>query len=183
MDHATKKDESLAPEFELVKEEKEEAEAEPTTQEKLASELAQTNDRLLRLAAEFDNFKKIAAREQASSQKFANESLIGNLLPIMDNLEQAVKAGKKSDSEGAHDLLVGVEMVLKQMTDTLVKFGVEFFDSKNQTFDPSRHEALCEQEAPGVAAGTVVEEFQKGCLLHGRLLRPARVAVAKETSM
>ena len=179
MDHANKKDEALEPEI------TEEAEAlpEPTKEEKLSEELAQSNDRLLRLAAEFENFKKISAREQANSQKFANENLLNNLLPIIDNLEQAVIAGKKSGTEGAQDLLIGVEMVLKQLRDVFLKFGVEFFDSKNQSFDPSRHEALCEQEVEGVEAGTVIEEFQKGCLLHGRLLRPARVAVAKNKSI
>ena len=154
---------------------------EPTTEEKLASELTATNDRLLRLAAEFDNFKKISARERMQSIKFANEGLIVNLLPIMDNLEQAVKAGKKTKE--AQDLLVGVEMVLKQMVEALSKAGVEFFSSEGLPFDPNRHEAVCEQEASDVEEGTVVQEFQKGCLFNGRLLRASRVAVAKKSSI
>jgi len=152
----------------------------PTEEEKLASELVQTNDRLLRLAAEFENFKKIAARERVQSLKFANEGLIVSLLPAIDNLEQAVKAGKKADQ--AQDLLIGVEMVLKQMIEALQKAGVEFFNSEGQPFDPSRHEAVCEQEAEDKEEGTVVQEFQKGCLYNGRLLRASRVAVAKKSS-
>lgn len=154
--------------------------SQPTEEEKLSSELAQTNDRLLRLAAEFENYKKIAARERMQSLKFANEALIVSLLPAIDNLEQAVKAGKKADQ--AQDLLIGVEMVLKQMIEALNKVGVEFFNSEGQPFDPNRHEAVCEQESQDQEAGTVVQEFQKGCLYNGRLLRASRVAVAKKPS-
>lgn len=186
MDHAKKdKKEPEVPEIlesaEIIQAQEEPGAQSLSEEEKLASELAQTNDRLLRLAAEFDNFKKIAARERIQSLKFANEGLILSLLPIMDNLDQAVKAGKKADQ--AQDLLVGVEMVLKQMFEALSKAGVEFFNSEGQLFDPNRHEAVCEQEASGVEEGTVVQEFQKGCLFNGRLLRASRVAVAKKSSI
>lgn len=181
MDDAKKnKNDSLIPESENSSEH--EALPEPSEQDKLADELLETKDRLLRLAAEFENFKKISARERANSLKFANESLIVSLLPIMDNLEQAVLAGKSSEMGAARDLLVGVEMVLKHMTETLQKFGVEFYSALGLAFDPNRQEAVCEQEDDEVAPGTVVQEYQKGCLLNGRLIRAARVAVAKGSS-
>lgn len=156
------------------------AEAEISAEEKLKVELDQAKDRFLRLAAEFDNFKKISKREQLNSLKFANESLISSLLPIIDNLEQAVIAGKIAD-ESKTSVLIGVEMVLKQLIDALQKFGVEMFSAKGQAFDPARHEAVSEQEDDSVREGTVVIEYQKGYLLNGRLLRPARVVVAKKS--
>jgi molecular chaperone GrpE len=177
MDGTNKKDkekEEINSEAEVV-----EALPAPTPEEKLADELKQTNDRLMRLAAEFDNFKKISARENANSLKFANENLIASILPILDNLEQAVSAGRSLDQASAKNLLIGVEMVLKQMIEVLQKFGVEFYASEGQPFDPARHEAVAEEEKDGVEPGTVVSEYQKGYLLHGRLLRPARVTVSK----
>jgi|SRR5579871_4650450 len=143
-------------------------------------ELAETKDRFLRLAADFDNYKKISQREQQNSIRFANESLVTSLLPIVDNLEHAIAAQKKSGHE-KNDILIGVEMVLKQLQDLLGKFGVAGFTAKGLLFDPARHEALGEQEDDTVAPGTVVTEYQKGYLLHNRLLRPARVAVAKKS--
>lgn len=154
----------------------------PSEQDKLADELLESKDRFLRLAAEFENFKKITIRERANSLKFANENLVMSILPVMDNLEQAVIAGKNSEIGAARDLLVGVDMVLKQLIESLQKFGVEFFSALGLPFDPSRHEAVCEIEDDQVAVGTVVQEYQKGCLLNGRLIRPARVAVAKKSS-
>lgn len=151
----------------------------PTSEEKLADELKDTTDRLMRLAADFDNFKKISARENANSLKFANESLISSILPILDNLEQAVAAGRSLDQAAAKNLLIGIDMVLKQMTEVLQKFGVEFYSAQGQLFDPARHEAVAEAEDENTEPGYVITEYQKGCLLHGRLLRPARVLVAK----
>lgn len=150
---------------------------EQNNEEKLTLELKETHDKLLRLAAEFENYKKISQREQLNSLKFANENIVLSLLPIIDNLEQAVAAGKKSDS--AKDLVVGVEMVLKHFSDSLEKYGVEFINVLGQPFDPNRQEAIGEREDDQVEAGTVVEQMQKGCLLHGRLIRPARVIVSK----
>ncbi len=153
--------------------------SEPSLEEKLTTELKETHDRLLRVAAEFENYKKISQREQINSIKYANESLVLNLLPVIDNLEQAVNVGKKSDS--SKDLVIGVEMVLKQLSDCLEKFGVEFFSTHGEVFDPARHEALSERMDDSVEPGIVVEQFQKGCLLNGRLLRAARVVVSKKS--
>ena len=147
---------------------------EPSETDRLVEELASVKDRYLRLAAEFDNYKKIAQREQQNSIKFANEGLVLGLLPIMDSLEQAMVASKKDE-----DVLMGIEMVLKQLLDLLKKFGAEIFSAEGSMFDPSLHEAVGEQVDPHKKKGQVVLEYQKGCLLHGRLLRPARVLVSK----
>jgi molecular chaperone GrpE len=158
-----------------------EPEAQKSTEEKLHEELALAKDRLLRLGAEYENFKKISQREQQNSIRFANESLIVSLLPIVDNLEQAIAAQKKSTHISNNEILIGIEMVLKQFLDVLNKFGVETFSAQGMLFDPARHEALCEQEDNVVTEGTVVTEYQKGYVYNGRLLRPARVAVAKKS--
>lgn len=150
----------------------------PSVEAKVAEELAETKDRLLRLAADFENFKKIAAREQQNVMKFANENLILQILPIKDSLEQAVIAGKKS---GDNDVVVGIDMVLKQLNDMMVKAGVEIISAHGQPFDPSRHEAMGYQEDDSVDENIVVQEYQKGYLLNGRLLRPARVVLAKRS--
>jgi molecular chaperone GrpE len=148
-------------------------------EESLKDELLNIKDRYLRLAADFENYKKIIQREQQNNIKYANENLIIALLPIIDSLEQAIIMAKKS-SDSKSDVLVGVEMVLKQLLDLFKKFGVEVFSAQGMPFDPARHEALSEQEADDkVNSGTVIVEYQKGYLLNGRLLRPARVAVAK----
>lgn len=150
-----------------------------SVEEKLKVELTEAKDRLLRLMAEFENYKKIAQREQQNSIKFANENLVLNLLPVIDNLEQAIIACKKS-GDANNSVLIGVEMVFKQLVDVLSKVGIELFSALNQPFDPARHEAMGEQEDASVETGTVITEYQKGYLFHGRLLRPARVVIAKK---
>lgn len=150
------------------------AATEASEEEKLALELKETKDRLLRMAAEFDNFKKISQREHLASLKFASEGLILSLLPVVDNLSAAILSAKNNDS--AKDLVLGLDMVLKQLSDSLQKYGIEFFNALGEKFDPARHEAIGERE-DNSDAGTVLEQLCSGCLLHGRLLRPARVIV------
>jgi molecular chaperone GrpE len=164
------KDKALETEPELIKEEEKEI-------PDLSIELIETKDRLLRIAADFENYKKTSQREQLNSIKFANEAFITNLLPIIDNLEQAVKSSKDNNN----DVIVGVQMVLKQFYDLLEKAGVEVFSAQGLLFDPARHEALGQQVDDSVPEGTVIQEYQKGYLLHQRLLRPARVVIAKSS--
>src|SRR5580658_990295 len=113
------KDKALETEPELIKEEEKEI-------PDLSIELIETKDRLLRIAADFENYKKTSQREQLNSIKFANEAFITNLLPIIDNLEQAVKSSKDNNN----DVIVGVQMVLKQFYDLLEKAGVEVFSAQ-----------------------------------------------------
>jgi molecular chaperone GrpE len=152
-----------------------------TEEEKIKTELLETKDRLLRALADFDNYKKIAQRENLNNIKFANEGLLVSLLPILDNLEQAVMTSKQSAvGQENNTILVGVEMVLRQFRETLGKFGIEVFSALDKPFDPLRHEALGEEIDETKEPGTVIKEYQKGYLLQGRLLRPARVILAKK---
>ena len=137
--------------------------------------LEETHERFVRVSADFDNFRKRAAREREETVKLANERLLKDLLPVVDNLERAVATGS-GDGEG---LLAGVKMVLKQFQDTLGRYGVTGFSAVGEPFDPARHEALMQQESADVAPGTVVAEMTRGYLLNDKLVRPAAVVVAK----
>jgi molecular chaperone GrpE len=139
-------------------------------------ELQALQDKHLRLAAEFENYKRLAQRDQREYSRFANEQILKELLPVLDNLERAIKSAKASRNTEA--LIHGVELTLKQFMEVLSKFGVRPISSVGQPFDPSRHEAVTRIENRDVPENTVVEEYHKGYLLHERVLRPAMVAVA-----
>lgn len=137
-------------------------------------------DKYLRLAAEFENYKRLAQKEQRDYSRFANESLLKEILPILDNLERAIKASKEASQAGGKGdgLIQGVELTLKQFGEVLSKFGVQPIASVGQVFDPTRHQAVARVESDKVPSNTVAEEYQKGYLLHERVLRPAMVSVA-----
>lgn len=149
---------------------------------KMKEELDQVQDRYLRLGAEFENFKKRSEKERHSAIKFANERLAEDLLPVLDHLEQAIASTNASASSDAalKNVVVGVDMVLKQFREVLAKFGLKGFDALGVKFDPNLHEALLEEVSDTIEPGWVVRELQKGYMLNDRLLRPARVAVAKK---
>jgi len=140
-------------------------------------EIKEHNDRLLRVAADFDNYKKRAAREKEEWVKFANEDLIKSILPSVDNLERAINHSEKT--EDIQSLVEGVKLTLQQLLQTLNKFGVSPIESLGKPFDPALHEAMLVVETDQQEANRVVEEFQKGYLLNDRLLRPATVSVSK----
>lgn len=131
-------------------------------------------ERQLRVAAEFDNFRKRSVRDREDAVRSANERLLRDLLPVVDNLERAL-----ASSGDASGLQTGVRLVHKQFVDALGRFGVKAFDSVGEKFDPSKHEALMQQETDQVPEGHVVSEMAKGYLLNDRLARPASVVVAK----
>jgi molecular chaperone GrpE len=137
-------------------------------------------EKYLRLAAEFENYKRRAQRDQSDSIRFGNESLLKNLLPIIDNLERAIQFAKDAGTSGA--LLEGVELTHKQFLETVGKLGVRQISSQGSSFDPAVHQAVIQVESENAKPNTVVEEFQKGYFLHDRILRPAMVSVAKEKS-
>jgi molecular chaperone GrpE len=129
-------------------------------------------DKYIRLAAEFENFKRLAQKQKQEYSQFANESLLKELLPIVDNLERALKCvqeGRTTDG-----LVQGVELTLKQFTETLAKFGVKPIASLGASFD----QAVARQESKTASENTVIEEYQKGYQLHDRILRAAMVVVA-----
>lgn len=141
-----------------------------------AEEAKGLQEKYLRLAAEFENYKKLSLREQRESSLFANERILKDLLPIIDNLERAVRAAKESPI--GNGLLQGVELTLKQFSETLAKFGVTAIPSIGEPFDPAHHQAVTRLESATQPENTVVEEYQKGYRLHERILRAAMVAVA-----
>lgn len=143
-------------------------------------ELQISQDKYLRLAAEFENYKRRAQRDQSDSIRFGNESLLKNLLPIIDNLERAIQCAKDVGTSGP--LLEGVELTHKQFLETVSKVGVRQLSTTGNSFDPAIHQAVTQVESENVEPNTVIEEFQKGYLLHDRILRPAMVSVAKEKS-
>jgi molecular chaperone GrpE len=133
-------------------------------------------DRFVRQVAELENFKKRATREKDEAVRFANESLVRDLLPVIDNLERAVEHAQGGGN--GKPLVEGVEMVLKGILDVLAKHGVAQISAVGQPFDPEKHEAMAQVESENHAPNTVIEEHHKGYLLKDRLLRPALVTVA-----
>ena len=137
--------------------------------------LKDTHERLLRSAAEFDNFKKRALKEKEDTQKFGSERLLKDFLPVMDNLERALDHAEQHDLK---QVIEGVRLVQKLFESTLAKHGVTGFSAVGKPFDPSLHEALMQQESDQ-PPNTVVSEMARGYKLHERLVRPAAVVVAK----
>ncbi len=145
--------------------------------EEKSKEAAENYDRWLRAVAELENYRKQVEKERGMYLKFANESLIKELLPVLDNLERAINHVKSSSN--LDKLLEGVELTLKLFQDSLKKFGVKPIETIGKKFDPRFHEAVHVKENSQQEEDTIVEEYQKGYLLHDRLLRPALVVVAK----
>jgi molecular chaperone GrpE len=141
-----------------------------------ADEVKNLNDRYLRLAAEFENYKRLSQRDQREQAKFANETLLKDLLPIVDNLQRAVDFSQSS--AGLDQLLQGVQLTLKQFLETLSKFGVRQVSSIGEPFDPTRHQAVAKTESDNQPENTIIQEHQPGYLLHDRIVRPAMVTVA-----
>jgi molecular chaperone GrpE len=141
------------------------------TQERLKD----THERLLRTAAEFDNYRKRAQKEKEDGRKFAVESLLKDFLPVADNLERALDHAEEHDPRQVID---GVRLVQKMLADGLAKHGIVGFSAVGQPFDPNLHEALMQEESDR-PAGTVISEMARGYKLHERLVRPAAVVVAR----
>lgn len=156
---------------------KEEVEEQTPPAEDL-DEAAACRDSLLRLQAEFENYKKRQAKERREFQKSASEKVLKEILPILDNLERALSHAEEG-AEGPK-LIEGVQLVTRQFRESLIHFGVEAIEALGQPFDPHVHEAMSRVETDGEPPdGTIVEEYQRGYLLNGRVLRPALVGVAK----
>ena len=138
------------------------------------------NEKYLRLAAEFDNYKRLAQRDQREQIKFGNEQILKELLPVVDNLERAIKSAKGTNSVDA--LTQGVELTLKQLLGALTKFGVTPVESVGLAFDPATQQAVAQVPSDSVPENHVVEEYQKGYLLQDRILRAAMVTVSTGAS-
>ena len=133
-------------------------------------------DRLARLQAEFENYRKRSAREQAEFRDYAVADAVKNFLPILDNFNLALRSASTESSD--QSLRSGIELIRKQMEDTLARLGVQVIPAQGQTFDPRVHEAIEMVESSDHADHEVIEELQRGYKLKDRLLRPAMVRVA-----
>ncbi|MDY6988553.1 MAG: nucleotide exchange factor GrpE [Thermodesulfobacteriota bacterium] len=148
---------------------------------KTAEAKAEENyERFLRVTADFENYKKRIERETNDFRKFANESLVKEILPIVDNLERALSARHGTNEDALGGLRQGVEMTLKGLMDGLKKFGVVPLEAMDKPFDPSFHQAVSQQESETCPENTICQELQKGYMLNDRLIRPAMVVVSKK---
>ncbi len=143
----------------------------------LEEENSELKDRYLRKQADFDNFRKRILREKEDSIKYANSSLLTDLVTIIDDFERAIRSSVESkDFESFHS---GIEMIEKQLVSVLErKYGLSRIESEGKEFDPQLHEALSMVESPDYEVQTVVEDYQRGYMLHDRVLRHAKVRVA-----
>jgi molecular chaperone GrpE len=150
-------------------------------EEKLAevqAEADENKDRLLRLAAEFENYKKRSGREMEDLKKYASENLIRQLLTVVDNLERAIESAS-GDNQKDQSVVDGVSLTLAEVMKILEKHHVNPIESLGTPFDPTFHQAMSQEESGDHPANTVIQEYQKGYMIHDRLLRPAMVVVSK----
>ncbi len=142
-----------------------------------AEEAAGARDRMLRALAEVENDRKRLDREKKDYLRFANEGLVSELLPVLDNFDRALKTPSSSSEDDSYRQ--GVEMIYRQLKSVLEKQGLKEIKAEGQPFDPFFHEAVQEEETDEYPEGTVLEELQKGYLFQGRLLRPTVVKVSR----
>lgn len=135
-------------------------------------------DKMLYFQAEFENFKKLKAREKQEVLKFGNETLLQELIPVLDNMDMALEHASHADDVKA--IAEGVKLTFNQFLKVLEKAGVERLEAVGKKFDPNLHEALYQEERDDMEPDTVVSEVQKGYLLNGRVVRPSRVSVSKK---
>ena len=145
--------------------------------EEKEKEAKDNHDRMLRIAADFENYKKRAAREKEEMAKFANEDLVKAILPFLDNLERAVDHSDKTVD--LQHLVEGVRLTIQELLQSLSKFGVSPVEAIGKSFDPAIHEAVLVVPSDRHEPNQVVEEFRKGYFLRDRLIRPASVSVSK----
>lgn len=140
---------------------------------------AENYDKYLRSVAEFDNYRKRAIREKADAINYGNEKLLQDVLPLLDGIDRALdQADKAGDFEA---FKTGLRLLREQFAGCLKKHGVESIDTLRQDFDPNLHEAMLQVDSPDHEHNKVVNEFEKGFLLNGRLLRPAKVSVCRRS--
>lgn len=144
----------------------------------LEEQLAAAKDQSLRAVAELQNVRRRAEQDVEKAHKFALEKFSGDLLPVVDTLERALEMSNPDD-EAIKPMREGIELTLKMFHDTLKRYNLESVDPHGEPFNPEHHQAMAMQESAHMEPGSVVKVFQKGYLLHGRLLRPAMVVVSK----
>jgi molecular chaperone GrpE len=154
----------------------------PTPEQRMAAleaEKLEFKDRMLRIAAEFDNYKKRARKELGEQEAKAREGVLRDFLEVVDNLERALASwGSGSTEKDSKSVQEGVELVLRLFKSKLERYSVTAIEAKGQPFDPRVHDAISQIPSPDVAPGTIVHEMQRGYRIGDRLLRPAVVVVA-----
>jgi len=186
MSENEKKEEALQEEQEIVEETAEEAGTDAETAdenvaseaqlEALKNEKEELEGRMLRLQAEFDNYKRRTLKEREADRKYKAQDMVQELLPVMDNFERALQV---EVSEENKSILEGIDMVYRQLKDVFTSQGVSVIETEGADFDPNVHHAVMQIEDDSVEANKVVEELQKGYLLKDRVIRPAMVKVNK----
>jgi molecular chaperone GrpE len=160
-------------------------EASPEALRQLREKAAKADEhwnQLLRVSADFDNYKKRAARERQEAIKFANEALLEKLVPVLDNFEMALQAAHDPKGGTVEALKTGVNMIYNQLKNVATEAGLEEIHAADKPFDPNWHEAVSQRETTAVPEGHVLEQLRKGYKLRDRLLRPANVVVARKPS-
>lgn len=142
-----------------------------------AAQIAELEERVLRVQAELENFRKRARREYDDAQRYREIDVLRDLLPVLDNVLRAIEASEKTGD--VETLRSGFRMTAQQIEKLLAAHGCETIETDGAAFDPAVHDAIVQQAVPGVAAGTVVGTASRGYRLHDRVVRPAQVIVAK----
>ncbi|WP_416827286.1 nucleotide exchange factor GrpE [Ectobacillus polymachus] len=175
------KEEAFA-EQEVSAEEEQVTEAELSVEEQLQekiteleTKLSETDNRMLRLQADFDNYRRRVQIDRQAAEKYRSQNIVSDILPALDNFERAMKL--EVNDEQSKSLIQGMEMVYRQLVEALTKEGVEGIDAVGKPFDPNLHQAVMQVEEADVESNIVVEEFQKGYKLKDRVIRPSMVKV------
>jgi molecular chaperone GrpE len=146
-------------------------------------EAAENYDRYLRAMAELDNYRKRAARDKEDAIKYGNEKLIKDILPILDSLDRALHQSADMAAKNNFEAFQqGLELIHTQIMGCLERHGVVKIAARGEAFDPDKHQALMQVETPEMESNLVVDEYESGYTLHGRLLRPSKVSVSKNVS-
>jgi molecular chaperone GrpE len=153
-----------------------EADSQAAAAEQLQADVEKFKDLALRTQADFENFRKRSLRDKEDAVKSANAALLERLIPVLDNFEFGLQAAR---AEGSKGVVIGFEMVSKQLQDFLANSGVEVIDAEGKPFDPNLHDALGQESSDTVAEGLVLRQIRKGYKLKERLIRPANVFVSK----
>ena len=141
------------------------------------------HDKFLRAVADLENYKRRTSKEVADAKSYANERLIAEILPVIDNFERALGHANGTDADSPGSIAEGIKLIVDQMFAVLKKAGLEEVAALGEKFDPALHHAISEEESAEAEPGTVVKEFQKGYFLKGKLLRPSMVAVSSAPSV
>lgn len=148
--------------------------------EQKLEEVGEQKDQFLRLQAEFENFRRRSLKEKQESLRYGHQNLVKDLLSAVDNLERALEHGAQNAGSDVKGVLDGIELVHREILNALEKHGVSQIDALGKAFDPAVHEAIGQMPSAEVAANTVLQVLQRGYVIHDRMLRPARVIVARE---